>query len=218
MSFLGFMRGTVGTKIKNISGFSSDVSFIGINAGIAFNFESGTLAYTTWLQRVPVVFSHSDIAKHSNGELMIESRGKHITIHTNMYDRPMINIGFWNRNQMARCLIALRQIMQARIDDPDDVIIREKFIKALQKKIPKNSRSNRGIEQRERDGLIDFLLENTEKICSRPAKHGDNLRIAEAMFHFFGHQDDDASTSGYKLSALQKRVGQLKNSVSKKTK
>jgi len=222
--YFGSTRAIIAGKIKRIPGFCPEASFIGINSGIAFNFKSGTVVFSAWYQFTPVVFNHSDIAKHSDGELMIERWVKDIkpsaeglTIHTNMYDRPMINIGFWTRNQTARCLIALRQVTQERIGDADDLIVREKFIKALQKQISKKSLSNRKIGARERDDLIDFLLENTEKICARPSKHGDNLRIAEAMFHFFGYQEDASPASGYKLSALQKRVGQLKNSFSKKT-
>lgn len=218
--------------IAGVSHIERSQLFVGPVSAIAIDRQAGIISYTKVFSKKVIPIKPEDITVEGRLEYELKDTtpkgillpmvhsvlsGNHqLSIATNLYDLPEISIAFSDRQDAQRCLISLREFIGRSPQQGEKDTIKEALIKALGKRIQSKGPSGKPIDQRERDEHICYLLNNMEKICGRPWKHGDNTLITDAMFHFFGCGDDDPSGVGYKYSTLKAAVTDCKKSIFRK--
>ncbi len=223
-----FMEKTV----RDVTNMKSSQLFVGPASAITIDYQTDTISYVRVFSKMVFSVKPWDLAVEERLDYELkDTRPKGIivpmvhsvlsgnyllSISTNLYDLPEISIAFPKKEDAQRCVILLREFTKRAPQQDKNAPTRDTLIKALEKRMRTKGKSNKGINQRERDDHICHLLNNMEKICGRPWKHGDNSLIADAMFHFFGCGNDDPSGVGYKYSTLKAAVTDCKKSIFKK--
>ncbi len=207
-----FTRLRVIHRIRNIQDFTAEFETIGVNAGMAINFKRGVAVYTNWFQRKPTVFNINNIAKNSHGQAFIvpwdyrsNSGSYGVTLHTNMYDAPIIDFGCWTKKQAGNCRIALQNFTdESRKNErkTDLHFLMQKF----EKKASGDINVKRKIGKRKCAEYIEFLLCSIKGGLSRPWTKGDNLLVLDIMYFHFGREEGEPREKGYLRSYLERLI------------